>query len=356
MQERSKRRKAQRSKSRRKWLLSLSAVLGTCLLAGAVYAGTLYYKAEQALDRISASGSDTQVTEGSAPPAPEASPAVEEEAVEEKNKPLTFLLTGVDDRSGSGGTLNTDVLMPVIYEPVRKKLSILSIPRDMKIASGGLGTHKANYYYAYYYSHNKGEELSKTREFYGDLLQMEFDHMILVNFEAFRGIVDELGGLEINVPMDMRYVDNADGTDINLKKGLQHLSGKEVLDFVRYRKSNRGTAESSDLSRNERQQEVLNLILDKLDSVSGIAKWGEIIEILGDNIRTDIDKDQLRSWILNYPSMKPALSEFITLQSNWKSPFVYANEDDLLAKLQKFREPLDLPALDETKLLRDFGL
>lgn len=148
--------------------------------------------------------------------------------------------------------------------------------------------------------------------------------MILVNFEAFSSIVDELGGLDIDVPMNMRYVDNADGTNINLKKG--------------------------------RQQEVLNLILDKLDSVSGIAKWGNIIDILGDNIRTDIGKDQLRSWILDYPSMKPAASELITLESNWKSPYVYANKEDLLVKLHKLREPLALPALDTRKLLHDFGI
>lgn len=354
MEERSKRRKMKRQKRTRKSLLSMAAVLGICLIAGAVYAGTLYYKAERALDRISASGTVPVETADPALPVPEPSAGAAEEA--DENKPLTFLLAGVDNRSGSGGTMNTDVIMPVVYEPATKKLSILSIPRDLKLSSSEIGTHKANYFYAYYYAHNKGEDLSKTKEFYGSILQMDIDYMILVNFAAFSSIVDELGGLDIDVPMDMRYVDNADGTDINLKKGLQHLSGKEVLDFVRYRKSNRGTAESSDFSRNERQQEVLNLILDKLDSVSGIAKWGEIIDILGDNIRTDIDKDQLMSWILNYSSMKPASSELLTLESEWKSPYVYANEEDLLEKLEKLRAPLGLPALDTRELLHDFGI
>ncbi|CAM4465007.1 LCP family protein [Paenibacillus typhae] len=358
MEQRSKRRKAQLGKARkRNALITTTAILGTCLIAGAVYAGTLYFKAERALDRISASGTAPSETAGPVSPVPEASAAADAAAAEEeKNKPLTFLLAGVDNRSGSGGTMNTDVIMPVVYEPATRRLSILSIPRDMKLTSSDLGTHKANYYYAYYYAHNKGEDLQKTREFYGSLLQMDIDHMILVNFAAFSSIVDELGGLDIDVPMDMRYVDNADGTNINLKKGMQHLNGKEVLDFVRYRKSNRGTAESSDFSRNERQQEVLNLILDKLDSVSGITKWGEIIDILGDNIRTDIDKDQLVSWIMNYKTMKPATSELITLESEWKSPYVYANEEDLLEKLEKLRSPLGLPALDNSRLLHDFGL
>ncbi|AIQ53996.1 LCP family protein [Paenibacillus sp. FSL R7-0331] len=357
MDQRSKRRKVQLGKTRKRTvLITTSAILGTCLIAGAVYAGTLYYKTERALDRISASGTAPSGTAGTASPAPEASAAADAAAGEEMNKPLTFLLAGVDNRSGSGGTMNTDVIMPVVYEPATKRLSILSIPRDMKLTSSELGTHKANYYYAYYYAHNKGEDLQKTREFYGSLLQMDIDHMILVNFAAFSSIVDELGGLDIDVPMDMRYVDNADGTNINLKKGMQHLNGKEVLDFVRYRKSNRGTAESSDFSRNERQQEVLNLILDKLDSVNGLTKLGEIIDILGDNIRTDIGKDQLISWILNYKTMKPAATELITLESEWKSPYVYANQEDLVEKLEKLRSPLGLPALDNSQLLRDFGI
>lgn len=68
----------------------------------------------------------------------------------------------------------------------------------MKITSSEIGAHKANYYYAYYYSHNKGEDLSKTKEFYSNILQIDIDHMILVNFEAFSSIVDELGGLDIS--------------------------------------------------------------------------------------------------------------------------------------------------------------
>ncbi|MNI42606.1 hypothetical protein D3C73_969060 [compost metagenome] len=76
MEERSKRRKAKRGKIRtRKTLLTLSAVLGTCLIAGAVYAGTLYYKAERALDRISAAGSAPSETVGPASPVPTASAA-----------------------------------------------------------------------------------------------------------------------------------------------------------------------------------------------------------------------------------------------------------------------------------------
>lgn len=93
MQERSKRRKAQRSKSRnRKTLLSVTVVLGTCLIAGAVYAGTLYYKAERALDRISASGTTPSETASPTSPMPGASAEADAADAVDENKPLTFLL------------------------------------------------------------------------------------------------------------------------------------------------------------------------------------------------------------------------------------------------------------------------
>ncbi|MNW19460.1 hypothetical protein D3C71_2194580 [compost metagenome] len=62
------------------------------------------------------------------------------------------------------------------------------------------------------------------------------------------------------------------------------------------------------------------------------------------------------SWILNYNSMKPASSELLTLESEWKSPYAYANEEDLVEKLQNLRDPLGLPALDTQDLLNDFGI
>ncbi|MNY71097.1 hypothetical protein D3C86_2093620 [compost metagenome] len=54
--------------------------------------------------------------------------------------------------------------------------------------------------------------------------------------------------------------------------------------------------------------------------------------------------------------MKPAATELITLESEWKSPYVYANQEDLVEKLEKLRSPLGLPALDNSQLLRDFGI
>ncbi|CAK4814071.1 unnamed protein product [Aphanomyces euteiches] len=144
--------------------------------------------------------------------------------------------------------------------------------------------------------------------------------------------------------MDMRYTDTADGTNINLKKGLQHLSGKQALDFVRYRKSNLGTDESSDIARNERQQQVLSGMLDEMTSLGGITQWGKILDIIGDHVKTDIPADQLRSWILHFQDVKPQQVLTMPLTSRWENPYVYLKEEDVTAAFSALRTQVGLPS------------
>jgi anionic cell wall polymer biosynthesis LytR-Cps2A-Psr (LCP) family protein len=146
--------------------------------------------------------------------------------------------------------------------------------------------------------------------------------------------------------MDMRYVDEEDGTNINLKKGLQKLKGKETLDFVRYRKSNEGTAESSDLARNGRQQQVLSQLLDKLTSFNGISQWGNVLDIAGQSVRTDVPESRIREWITQFRKLKPEHIEFVPLEGKWESPYIVPTETDLDAALTALRTRLELP--DET--------
>lgn len=274
----------------------------------------------------------------------------------DKEKPFTILLAGLDNRVESG-SINTDVLMLASYDPDTKRASILSLPRDLKINSEQIGTHKVNYFFPYFYNRDKTTALTETKQFFNELLGLPIDYMITINFTGLKEIVDSLGGLDINVDMDMRYVDNFDGTDINLKAGQQLLAGKEVLDFVRYRKSNRGTKESSDIARNERQQQVVNQLLDKLGTLNGITQWGSILEIVGNNIKTDIEKQTLRDWMINFNEVKPVSTDLIKIESSWKSPYVYADQDSLVAAVRQIREQIGLQqGITDAELIEHFGV
>jgi LCP family protein required for cell wall assembly len=245
-----------------------------------------------------------------------------------KVKPLTLLLMGIDYRPESG-SLNSDVIMIVTLNPESKSATLVSLPRDLQLEPDGLEARKANYYYPYFMLKDKETALARTKEIFSDYLKVPIDYAVTVDFDGFRKVVDLMGGLDINVDMDMRYVDDEDGTDINLKQGMATLNGKQVLDFVRYRKSNRNTQESSDLERNQRQQQVLNELLSSLKSVDGVTKLGSIIETLGDHIKTDVPSSQLRDLLRTYFDITPANVKYIPLDGEWISPYIVVSEKEV---------------------------
>jgi LCP family protein required for cell wall assembly len=261
---------------------------------------------------------------------------VEESAVV---KPLTLLLMGIDHRPETG-SMNSDVIMVVTVNPEDQSATLVSLPRDLQLAPKGLPERKANYYYPYFILDNKDTAFVKTKEVFSSFMGVPIDYMVTVDFDGFREIIDLMGGLTINVDMDMRYVDREDGTDIDLKQGVSRLNGKQVLDFVRYRKSNRNTEESSDSARNQRQQQVLKELIGSLKSAGGVAKLGQIIETVGGHIRTDVPSSQIRDLLRTYFDIQPANVNFIHLNGEWVSPYIVVKEQDLEAARAALKQAL----------------
>ncbi|OPA75213.1 transcriptional regulator [Paenibacillus selenitireducens] len=310
----------------RKVLKVIYLMIAVLILGAGIYVGYIYYKADAAIQHMAA------------PEKPLATDVLTTNPHEKGSiQPMIFLLAGVDSREGGEGMMNTDVLMLVSYNPDTRSTSLLSIPRDLLLKPKSLPSRKANFYYAYYYIKDKSEVIPNTKQFFSDLLDLPIQHMVVVNFDAIRQTVDTLGGLEIDVDMDMKYTDSADGTHIDLKKGIQKLNGKQVLDFVRYRKSNQGTQESSDFARNERQQQVIKQILDKLGAFQGISQWGKVLDIIGENVKSDIPESDLRQWIFDFPNIKPVQIRSLQMGSIWKSPYVYIDKNDLADALTALR-------------------
>lgn len=285
----------------------------SCVLIGVasvgIYASVLYKDASEVIDKIG-------------------TPELVAEAESAKVKPLTLLLMGIDHREDSGG-MNSDVIMIVAVNPNTQSATVVSIPRDTQLSPKGLPERKANYYYPYFYNMNKDQAFFNTKKVFSELLDVPIDYAITVDFDGFRQAVDVLGGLTINVDMDMRYVDDEDGTNINLKKGISKLNGKQVLDFVRYRKSNMDTQESSDFARNARQQQVLNEMLKSVKTAGGITKLSQMIETVGNHMNTDVPSSQIRDMIMTYFNMNPAKVNYIPLEGEWESPYVIIKKEEI---------------------------
>lgn len=158
-----------------------------------------------------------------------------------------ILVLGIDDAFGH----RSDTIMLLHINPNLKEACLISIPRDTLAALPGRGLDKINHAYAY-----GGIELAKkTVE---NLLEIEIPYYILVSLAGVTNLIDELGGITINIEKRMYYVDYAGGLRIDLKPGLQKLSGKESMGYLRYR------LDGGDFSRISRQQKFLRALANEM--------------------------------------------------------------------------------------------
>ncbi|MPL99471.1 Transcriptional regulator LytR [bioreactor metagenome] len=191
-----------------------------------------------------------------------------------KEQFYTFLLAASDQSSG-----NADTIMVVSYDVKNQTVGVVSVPRDTLIdrdypkinntyASGGVS------------------ELSKA---VSNLVGFPLDYYITVDIKAFKALVDAVGGVDFDVPIDMDYDDPTQDLHIHYKAGVQPLDGQQALEVVRFRKNNDGTGYSdSDIGRTHTQQKLLTAIAKKVASWSGLSKFNKFVDIFSRYVKTDL--------------------------------------------------------------------
>jgi polyisoprenyl-teichoic acid--peptidoglycan teichoic acid transferase len=188
--------------------------------------------------------------------------------------PMTVLFLGVDSRKGEQA--RADTIMLAVVNPQRQDIHILPIPRDTYVQVPGHGYTKMNH--AMFYG---GVPLMK--ETVSRFLKEPVDYTVVLDFEGFKRVVDEMGGIHVFVEKDMDYDDPTDGTHIHLRRGAQVLNGKQALDYSRFRHD-----AEADTGRMRRQQQVLRAMIQEGKSVEHWPKWFNLTQILGDHVKTDV--------------------------------------------------------------------
>lgn len=196
------------------------------------------------------------------------------QAADEINR-FNILILGLDGRKGVGGD-RTDSIILASIDGKSEEVRMLSIPRDTRVKVKG-SWDKINAAYAY-------GGLNLARKTVADFLGVSIDRYVVVNFNSVVKLVDEVGGLDVNVPVRM-YVP-LEGID--LKPGYQHLNGEQVLAYSRYRYT-----EDGDIDRAERQQEVLKLLADKVLDARNVAKLPQLFNDIKDNVNTDLSVKEM---------------------------------------------------------------
>ena len=192
------------------------------------------------------------------------------------NRPLAFLVVGIDERQHDSG--RTDTIIVFTSNPEQKTVKMVSIPRDTKTKLADVAFNacdKINHAYA------RGEGLQSTKKTVEQFLDIPIDYTVSVNMKGFEQLVDIFGGVQIDVPRDFSI------KGYNYTKGPMKLGGKAALYYVRER------ASSSDFDRNKRQQQVLRALIEKSARFSTLTKIDDILRIIGSNVKTNLTPLQL---------------------------------------------------------------
>jgi LCP family protein required for cell wall assembly len=189
-------------------------------------------------------------------------------------KPANILVIGSDKRSGAADNdRRSDTIMMVRLDPAGKTISMLSFPRDLYVPIPGHGTSKMNEAYSL-----GGSAL--TIKTVNELTGLDVNFVVNVDFKGFRGIIDTLGGVYVDV--DRRYYNNhEDGggnyAEIDLKPGYQLLRGRDALSFARYRHTD------SDFHRIARQQQLTAQIRKQIGTSDVVNNIPGLFKVLNEN-------------------------------------------------------------------------
>jgi polyisoprenyl-teichoic acid--peptidoglycan teichoic acid transferase len=203
-------------------------------------------------------------------------------------KPFNLMILGVDGRKGER-KFRSDTMMLAAINPKKKKVALVSIPRDTLAKIPGHREDKFNHSMFY-----GGPSLvKKTME---DFFGIQVNRYVTLDFDGFVKLINALGGIEVDVNRRMKYHDPTDGTKIDLKPGPQILSGKQALDYARFRKSEVGR-DATDFERMERQRDVIRSISNKAVTFSSAFKIFRMMDILGEHVKTDLSEDEIHQLI-----------------------------------------------------------
>ena len=323
MSRRVRRRQRKQPHTLQVFLIIVLVLLTVCVLVKAFFLKAPEQKAAELPAQSAASDTDSQQS-----PEEQAAQEALRSHLERKGGFYTILVSGVDD--GNGGS-DTNILMAV--DTVNGYVYGASIPRDSKAIIGGKA-HKINYAY------NKGgtELLAST---VSEQLGIPVDYTVCVNLQGFTALVDAIGGVDFEVPINMDYDDPIQGLSIHFKKGMQHLSGADALRVVRFRHNNDGTGYGSeDLGRMQTQQKFLKAVAKKMFSFENlISNPRKYAEIFGQYVDTDLSVTDLAWFGMQVLGMGVDKIDFSTLPNEWKYPYIYLDPDETLALVNTYLNP-----------------
>ena len=191
---------------------------------------------------------------------------------------VNILAYGVDDTHSSK---RADSIMLFHLDDSLSHLGVLSIPRDTRVPIDGYDKSRVNHSYSY----GGRDLLTKT---ISNFLNVPIHHHIEINLSGVSEIIDEMGGVMIDVEKDMKYIDQAGDLYIDIEKGKQKLSGNEVIQYLRFRQDQEG-----DIGRIRRQQHFVYTLANQFVKPDRVFDLHKLIKGIGSVLDTDLSTKEM---------------------------------------------------------------
>lgn len=197
-----------------------------------------------------------------------------------------ILVSGLDDDNGGS---DTNIL--VRFDVPNKRIDLVSLPRDT-LLHNEYRNNKLNFAYA-----KGGTEL--LMEQIENLLGVPVDFYVTVNLKGFIALVDQIDGVDFDIPINMDYDDPYQDLHIHFTKGPRHLNGQEAMEVVRFRHNNDGTGYGTeDIGRIGTQQAFLKAVAKQLLQIGNVKNIPALVDIFCTYVKTDLTTGNL-VWLGN---------------------------------------------------------
>ncbi|GAA0606287.1 LytR family transcriptional regulator [Virgibacillus siamensis] len=270
----------------KRWIKVLSSIIGLLVLGVVAYVTSIYVDAKSTIN--------DEVYQNVK--------SIDEDVGKDKmnnEEPLNILLLGVDKRPNDTG--RSDAIMVLSLRPKQNEMKIVSIPRDTRVDIAGqdYGYEKINHAYAY---GGVGKSVATVESF----LDIELDYYVSMNMQGLSDMVDAIGGINVNNEIEW-YDEGYYKKGYHYEKGNIHLNGPQAMGYVRMRHLDpRG-----DLGRTERQRQVIKAVVDKGASFSSVGKIGDMLDVLGDNMSTNLDFADMKGLFMNYRNVRKNMDTYM---------------------------------------------
>ena len=195
-------------------------------------------------------------------------------------EPFSIYISGIDTYGKISSVSRSDVNIVVTVNPNTNQILLVSIPRDYYVKLHGTTGYNDKLTHAGIY----GVDMSvKTIE---DLLGININYYVKVNFSSVIKIVDVLDGIDVYSEYTFKSY-----SGYNFTKGYNHMDGKQALDFARTRKA----FASGDRQRGKNQQAVIEALIRKCSSAAVITKYSSLLDSINGSFQTNMSTKEITS-------------------------------------------------------------